>query len=145
MTSFSNKSSAVVFLLLEFDFVLDVVIGSTELVPGLATRLIRFDKDGKLRSAGMKPVLGTEIVLLDDAVRFSLCVFVGFLFLFLIFIDHKGKELPKTDSDGHMCIKRIWPGMVRTIKNNHDAYLDEYIRPYPGEINGFLITLIFFP
>ena len=33
---------------------------------------------------------------------------------------------------GHLCVKRPWPGMARTIYGDHEQFLNTYYRPYPG-------------
>jgi acetyl-CoA synthetase len=32
--------------------------------------------------------------------------------------------------EGVLCISKPWPGMARTVYNNHNRYLDVYMRPY---------------
>ncbi|NXU49213.1 ACS2L synthetase, partial [Turnix velox] len=33
---------------------------------------------------------------------------------------------------GALCISQAWPGMARTIYNDHKRYLETYLAPYPG-------------
>ena len=39
-----------------------------------------------------------------------------------------------TDSnvEGHLCIKKPWPGMARTIYGNHESFMDIYYHPHQG-------------
>ncbi|NXE86617.1 ACS2L synthetase, partial [Menura novaehollandiae] len=36
------------------------------------------------------------------------------------------------DVSGALCISQAWPGMARTIYNNHKRFLETYLTPYPG-------------
>ncbi|NXT66925.1 ACS2L synthetase, partial [Chaetops frenatus] len=36
------------------------------------------------------------------------------------------------DVSGALCISQAWPGMARTIYNDHKRYLETYLTPYPG-------------
>ena len=33
---------------------------------------------------------------------------------------------------GHLCVRKPWPGMARTIYGDHQKFLDVYYRPHPG-------------
>ncbi|NXJ74589.1 ACS2L synthetase, partial [Trogon melanurus] len=33
---------------------------------------------------------------------------------------------------GALCISKAWPGMARTIYNDHKRFLETYLTPYPG-------------
>jgi acetyl-CoA synthetase len=43
-----------------------------------------------------------------------------------------GEELIGNPAEGVLCIARPWPGMARTVFNNHQRYLNVYMKPYPG-------------
>lgn len=43
-----------------------------------------------------------------------------------------GAELKGNNVAGLLCFRRSWPGMMRTIWNDHERMLDIYFRPYPG-------------
>ncbi|CAG8632877.1 6139_t:CDS:2 [Dentiscutata heterogama] len=43
-----------------------------------------------------------------------------------------GEEIETTEAEGVLAIRRPWPSMARTIYNNHNRYLDTYMRPYKG-------------
>ena len=46
-----------------------------------------------------------------------------------------GKELPFVkgeESHGVLCVKQPWPSITRTVHNNHERYMNTYLRPYPG-------------
>ncbi|NXD05751.1 ACS2L synthetase, partial [Nothocercus nigrocapillus] len=36
------------------------------------------------------------------------------------------------DISGALCISQAWPGMARTIYNDHKRFLETYLTPYPG-------------
>ena len=46
-----------------------------------------------------------------------------------------GEELPfikGEESHGVLCVKQPWPSITRTVHNNHERYMNTYLRPYPG-------------
>lgn len=43
-----------------------------------------------------------------------------------------GTELHGNNVAGILCMKRSWPGMLRTVFGDHDRMLNVYFRPYPG-------------
>ncbi|XP_076024142.1 acetyl-coenzyme A synthetase 2-like, mitochondrial [Genypterus blacodes] len=47
-------------------------------------------------------------------------------------MDSEGKELTSNNTSGALCIAQPWPGMARTIFNDHQRFIDTYCRPYPG-------------
>ncbi|XP_035279123.1 acetyl-coenzyme A synthetase 2-like, mitochondrial isoform X1 [Anguilla anguilla] len=47
-------------------------------------------------------------------------------------MDGKGKMLTDTDTTGALCISRAWPGMARSIHNDHQRFVETYCQPYPG-------------
>ncbi|KAJ6661242.1 hypothetical protein lerEdw1_015379 [Lerista edwardsae] len=47
-------------------------------------------------------------------------------------LDEKGTVLTQNDVSGALCIAQIWPGMARTIYNDHQRFLETYLKPYPG-------------
>lgn len=56
---------------------------------------------------------------------------------FTIFSDNspsfaQGEEQKGADVSGHLCVRKPWPGMARTIYGDHEKFLDIYYRPYPG-------------
>ncbi|NWI38381.1 ACS2L synthetase, partial [Picathartes gymnocephalus] len=36
------------------------------------------------------------------------------------------------DVSGALCMSQAWPGMARTIYNDHKRFLETYLTPYPG-------------
>ena len=44
----------------------------------------------------------------------------------------QSNELKGPNVSGHLCIKKPWPGMARTIYGNHDAFMQVYYHPHPG-------------
>ncbi|XP_058691648.1 acetyl-coenzyme A synthetase 2-like, mitochondrial isoform X2 [Poecile atricapillus] len=47
-------------------------------------------------------------------------------------LDDKGNVLLENDVSGALCISQAWPGMARTIYNDHKRFLETYLTPYPG-------------
>ena len=43
-----------------------------------------------------------------------------------------GQEITGNDVEGVLAIRNTWPSMARTVYNNHQKYMDTYLRPYPG-------------
>lgn len=43
-----------------------------------------------------------------------------------------GHEIHGNDKEGVLAVKSTWPSMARTVYNNHEKYLDTYLKPYPG-------------
>ena len=46
-------------------------------------------------------------------------------------VDDKGNELDGVAS-GALCIKRSWPGQMRTVYGDHQRFIDTYFRTFPG-------------
>ena len=46
----------------------------------------------------------------------------------------QGKVLTSNNTSGALCISQPWPGMARTIHNNHQRYIETYCQPYPGTV-----------
>uniref|UniRef100_UPI0037E7ED1D acetyl-coenzyme A synthetase 2-like, mitochondrial n=1 Tax=Semicossyphus pulcher TaxID=241346 RepID=UPI0037E7ED1D len=49
-----------------------------------------------------------------------------------VLMDTEGKVLTSNDTSGALCIAQPWPGMARTIHNNHQRFIDTYCQPHPG-------------
>jgi len=49
-----------------------------------------------------------------------------------VVLDDKGVEIPGNGVSGLLAIKHPWPGMARTIQNDHNRFVDTYLRPFPG-------------
>ncbi|XP_074921647.1 acetyl-coenzyme A synthetase 2-like, mitochondrial isoform X2 [Chelonoidis abingdonii] len=47
-------------------------------------------------------------------------------------LDDKGNILTQNNVSGALCISQAWPGMARTIYNDHKKFLETYLIPYPG-------------
>ncbi|ORX98146.1 putative acetyl-CoA synthetase [Basidiobolus meristosporus CBS 931.73] len=45
---------------------------------------------------------------------------------------HTGQELKGNDVTGVLAIRKPWPSMARTVYNDHQRYLNTYMRVYPG-------------
>uniref|UniRef100_A0A671UZR8 acetate--CoA ligase n=1 Tax=Sparus aurata TaxID=8175 RepID=A0A671UZR8_SPAAU len=51
-----------------------------------------------------------------------------------VLMDTEGKVLTSNNTSGALCISQPWPGMARTIHNNHQRYIETYCQPYPGTV-----------
>lgn len=49
-----------------------------------------------------------------------------------VIVDADGHELKGNNVEGNLCIKRPWPGMIRTIYGDHDRCKQTYFSTYPG-------------
>jgi acetyl-CoA synthetase len=49
-----------------------------------------------------------------------------------VVLDDKGVEIAGNGVSGLLAIKHPWPGMARTIQNDHQRFVDTYLRPFPG-------------
>ncbi|KAM3860953.1 acetyl-coenzyme A synthetase 2-like, mitochondrial [Diretmus argenteus] len=49
-----------------------------------------------------------------------------------VLMDSEGKVLTSNNISGALCIAQPWPGMARTIHNNHQRFIETYFQPYPG-------------
>ncbi len=47
-------------------------------------------------------------------------------------VDDQGKELEGA-TEGALCIKRPWPGMMRTVYGDHDRFVETYFKMFPGK------------
>ncbi len=47
-------------------------------------------------------------------------------------VDDKGNEL-EGKAEGALCIKRPWPGIMRTVYGDHERFIDTYFKMYPGK------------
>ncbi len=49
-----------------------------------------------------------------------------------VIVDEDGKELEGNEVTGRLCMKRSWPGMMRTVFGDHQRFIDTYLTTYPG-------------
>uniref|UniRef100_A0AAX7TZ77 Propionate--CoA ligase n=1 Tax=Astatotilapia calliptera TaxID=8154 RepID=A0AAX7TZ77_ASTCA len=49
-----------------------------------------------------------------------------------VLMDTEGEVLTSNNTSGALCMAQPWPGMARTIHNNHQRFIDTYFQPYPG-------------
>jgi len=47
-------------------------------------------------------------------------------------VDEQGNELEGA-IEGALCIKRSWPGQMRTIYGDHDRFIETYFKKFPGK------------
>ena len=47
-------------------------------------------------------------------------------------VDDKGNELEGA-AEGALCIKRAWPGQMRSIYGDHERFLETYFKMFPGK------------
>ena len=50
-----------------------------------------------------------------------------------VLMDDKRNEIEGNQAEGSLCIKFPWPGMARTIWNDHQRYVDTYFSAFPGK------------
>lgn len=48
-----------------------------------------------------------------------------------ILLDDNGKEI-EGEGEGYLVFSRPWPGIMRTLFNNHDRYEETYFKKFPG-------------
>ncbi|CAH0545894.1 unnamed protein product [Brassicogethes aeneus] len=48
-----------------------------------------------------------------------------------VLLDESGKEI-KGEGEGYLVFSRPWPGLMRTLYNNHDRYESTYFAKFPG-------------
>ncbi len=48
-------------------------------------------------------------------------------------VDESGAEVEGNDVTGRLCMKRSWPGMMRTVYGDHQRFLFTYLATYPGK------------
>lgn len=44
----------------------------------------------------------------------------------------QGNVQSSTDTSGALCLAQPWPGMARTIHNDHQRFIETYCQPHPG-------------
>ncbi|KAM9839970.1 acetyl-coenzyme A synthetase 2-like, mitochondrial [Aulostomus maculatus] len=49
-----------------------------------------------------------------------------------VLMDSEGAVMTSNDTSGALCIAQPWPGMARSIHNNHQRFIETYCQPYPG-------------
>jgi acetyl-CoA synthetase len=49
-----------------------------------------------------------------------------------ILVDHEGREFEENEKEGNLCIKRPWPGMVRTVYGDHERLIQTYFTSFKG-------------
>uniref|UniRef100_A0A3P8W1C7 acetate--CoA ligase n=1 Tax=Cynoglossus semilaevis TaxID=244447 RepID=A0A3P8W1C7_CYNSE len=49
-----------------------------------------------------------------------------------VLMDSEGKVATSNNTSGALCIAQPWPGMARTIHNDHQRFTATYCQPYPG-------------
>eukprot|EP00753_Platysulcus_tardus_P017539 PLAT6433.18.p1 GENE.PLAT6433.18~~PLAT6433.18.p1 ORF type:complete len:678 (+),score=278.46 PLAT6433.18:53-2035(+) len=65
------------------------------------------------------------------AMRPGACM-VPFLGIDFRMMNDAGEVIDDDDVEGVLCVARPWPGMARTVHNNHSRYLRTYMDVYPG-------------
>ena len=48
-------------------------------------------------------------------------------------VDDEGNELEGNGVEGNLCMKRPWPGMMRTVYGNHERFKETYFSRFPGK------------
>ncbi|KAK5903584.1 hypothetical protein CgunFtcFv8_007353 [Champsocephalus gunnari] len=49
-----------------------------------------------------------------------------------VLMDTEGKVVTSNPASGALCLAQPWPGMARTIHNNHQRFIETYCQPHPG-------------
>lgn len=49
-----------------------------------------------------------------------------------VLMDTEGNKLTSNNISGALCISQPWPGMARTIHNDHQRFIETYFQPFPG-------------
>lgn len=49
-----------------------------------------------------------------------------------VILDEEGNEVEGNPATGYLCIKRAWPGIMRTVYGDHERFIDVYFRRFPG-------------
>ncbi|EQC44591.1 acetate--CoA ligase [Bacteriovorax sp. BSW11_IV] len=49
-----------------------------------------------------------------------------------VLVDEKGDEVVGDPAEGNLCIKRAWPGMLRSIWGDHNRFIETYLSTYKG-------------
>ena len=49
-----------------------------------------------------------------------------------VILDEKGNEVEGNPATGYLCIKRAWPGIMRTVYGDHERFIDVYFKRFPG-------------
>lgn len=48
-------------------------------------------------------------------------------------VDDDGNEVNAPNAKGYLCMKRSWPGQMRTVYGDHQRFFDTYFSQYPGK------------
>lgn len=61
------------------------------------------------------------------------CACLPFMGVRLAILDAEHNEIPEhLSGQGNLVIKSPWPGMMQTVYNNHDKFIETYYKPYPN-------------
>ncbi|KAG8123098.1 putative Acetyl-coenzyme A synthetase protein [Naja naja] len=55
-----------------------------------------------------------------------------------VLMDENGKVLEGNDTSGALCIAQPWPGIARTIYEDHQRFVEAYFKAYPGRMDDVL-------
>lgn len=59
------------------------------------------------------------------------CVALPFMGIQLALLDDNKQQIADNmPGQGHLVVKAPWPGMMRTVYNNHNKYIDTYFKPF---------------
>ena len=50
--------------------------------------------------------------------------------------------ITESNVPGHLCIKKPWPGMARTIYGNHESFMDIYYRQHAGTAHSYMYLTV---
>ncbi|MDD0852217.1 acetate--CoA ligase [Halobacteriovorax sp. GB3] len=49
-----------------------------------------------------------------------------------VLLDENGKEVTGNPAEGNLCVKKPWPGMLRSVWGDHERFKQTYLSAYPG-------------
>ena len=52
----------------------------------------------------------------------------------VVLLNDNGQEIPQSEahSQGYLCIKKPWPGIMRSVYGHHQKFIDTYLKRFPG-------------
>lgn len=49
-----------------------------------------------------------------------------------VLLDENGKEVTGNPAEGNLCVRKPWPGMLRSVWGDHERFKQTYLSAYPG-------------
>lgn len=76
----------------------------------------------------MRPFFGIQLALIDQNVNKRFKLFEHKIIHFYF----KGNELKSNNTEGLLVIKKPWPSMAMTIFEDHQRFIQTYLKPFKG-------------